>query len=141
MQLPPSLSFDPSVARAFLSLVRSLYDGFVVCEPRHVSWFSPAVGALFHHYRISRAAADPPPVPAAAIVGGWPRVAYFRLHGSPHVYWSRYDANSIATLARTLPMLVAANEVWFIFDNTAAGAAIENAWELLECLSRESLAE
>ena len=78
--------------------------------------------------------ADPPPVPAATVPAGSPRVAYFRLHGSPRKYWSRYDDNDIATLAATVGSISTAEEVWCVFDNTASGAAIENAWELREQL-------
>ena len=99
VQLPPSLSFDATIVTPFLDLLRTVYDGPVVCEPRHATWFSPAVASLLDRYRISRVAADPPPVPAAVVPAGWPRVAYFRLHGSPRTYWSRYDENYIATLA------------------------------------------
>ena len=79
-----------------------MYDGPIVCEPRHASWFSPLVASHLERYRIARVAADPPPVPDAAAPGGWARVAYFRLHGSPHTYWSRYDEHAIAELASTI---------------------------------------
>ena len=85
-------------------------------------------------YRISRVAADPPPVPAAVAPAGWPRLAYLRLHGSPRKYWSRYEKNYIATLATTARSIPSAEEVWCVFDNTASGAAIENGWELIERL-------
>jgi uncharacterized protein YecE (DUF72 family) len=134
VQLPPSLSFDASVVSRFLDVVRKVYPGPMVCEPRHATWFSPAVASLLNRYRVSRVAADPPPVSAATAPGGWPHVAYFRLHGSPRTYWSRYDPNVIATLAMTVRSLATAAEVWCVFDNTASGAAIENAWELQERL-------
>jgi uncharacterized protein YecE (DUF72 family) len=130
VQLPPSLAFDAAVATAFLQLVRELDDGPIVCEPRHATWFAPAVAALLDRYRISRVAADPPPVPAAMIPAGWPRLAYFRLHGSPRKYWSRYSAEAVGALATTAACVPGADEVWCIFDNTAGGAAIENAAEL-----------
>ena len=130
LQLPPSLSFDRRVVSAFLTMVRRIYDGPVVCEPRHATWFTPLVAALLERYEISRVAADPPPVPDATIPAGWARLAYFRLHGSPRTYWSRYDENAIATLAATIDRLSAAEQVWCVFDNTASGAAIENACEL-----------
>src|SRR6478735_10085996 len=98
VQLPPSFSFDATIVTSFFDLLRGLYDGPVVCEPRHATWFSPPVTALLDRYRISRVAADPPPVPSAVIPAGWPRIAYFRLHGSPRTYWSRYDEHYIATL-------------------------------------------
>ena len=134
VQLPPSLTFDASVVTRFLDVVRRVYEGPMVCEPRHATWFSPAVTALLERYRISRVAADPPPVPEATAPAGWPHVAYFRLHGSPRKYWSRYGENDIATLATTVRGLPTAVDVWCVFDNTASGAALENAWELRERL-------
>ena len=132
LQLPPSLSFDRSVVTRFLNMVRRVYAGPIVCEPRHPTWFSPLVGALLERYRISRVAADPPPVPEAMTPAGWADVAYFRLHGSPRTYWSRYDESAIAALAATVGRITTAEQVWCVFDNTASGAAIENAWELRE---------
>ena len=106
----------------------------MVCEPRHATWFSPAVASLFDRYRISRVAADPPPVPEASAPAGWPHVAYFRLNGSPRKYWSRYAEDDIVTLATTVRSLASSAEVWCVFDNTASGAAVENACELCERL-------
>ena len=137
MQLPPSLSFDVSVVTAFLDVVRRAYDGPLVCEPRHATWFSPSVASLLERYRISRVAADPPPVPGAAAPAGWAGVAYFRLHGSPRTYWSRYDEHAITGLAANIGSMSTAEQVWCIFDNTASGAAIENAWELRQRLIGE----
>jgi uncharacterized protein YecE (DUF72 family) len=91
-----------------------------------------AATLLLDRYRISRVAVDPPPVPTAMVPAGWPGIAYFRLHGSPRKYWSRYDANYIATLAETVRGFPTAEQVWCVFDNTASGAALENAWELRE---------
>jgi len=134
-QLPPSLSFDGSVVTDFLDMVRGVYDGPIVCEPRHATWFSPLAVSLFERYRISRVAADPPPVPEATIPAAWAGVAYFRLHGSPRTYWSRYDENAIAALAATIGRIATAEQVWCVFDNTASGAAIENARQLRERVS------
>jgi uncharacterized protein YecE (DUF72 family) len=131
-QLPPSLSFDGPEVTAFLDMVRRVYDGPIVCEPRHATWFSPLVTSLLERYRISRVAADPPPVPDATTPAGWPRVAYFRQHGSPRTYWSRYDENAIAALAAAIGRISTADQVWCVFDNTASGAAIENACDLRE---------
>jgi uncharacterized protein YecE (DUF72 family) len=132
VQLPPSFSFDFDVVTGFFELVREVYDGQLVCEPRHATWFSAPVDALLDQYRVARVAADPARVPAAILPAGWPGVVYFRLHGSPRTYWSRYDEPYIATLAATLAGIQGAQEVWCVFDNTAAGAALENAWEVRE---------
>lgn len=135
VQLPPSLAFDAAVAVPFFVLVRTRYSGPLVCEPRHASWFSPEAAATLDRYAVARVAADPPPVPAAATPGGWLHLAYFRLHGSPRTYWSRYAPSDIERLADTVTGAPPATEVWCVFDNTASGAAMENAWELRERVS------
>jgi uncharacterized protein YecE (DUF72 family) len=138
VQLPPSLSFDVSVVTRFLDMVRTVYTGRMACEPRHATWFSAEVASLLDGYGVSRVAADPPPVPEATAPAGSASLAYFRLHGSPRTYWSRYDEHSIAALALTVQSMSTAAEVWCVFDNTASGAAIENAWELREHLNRRA---
>lgn len=134
VQLPPSLSLDREVAGAFLSMLREEHAGPVVCEPRHATWFTAAGDALLRQYRISRVAADPPPAPDGEAPAGDRGVAYFRLHGSPRMYWSKYGPNFIASLARAARGSNHA-DVWCIFDNTASGAALENAWELREAVT------
>jgi uncharacterized protein YecE (DUF72 family) len=129
-QLPPSLEFEYARSKRFLSLLRENYSGDVVWEPRHVSWFDDAVNDLLKSFQIARVAADPACVFAAASPGGFARVAYFRLHGSPRMYYSAYSGGFLSDLARQLGDLAARARVWCVFDNTASGFAIPNALEL-----------
>ena len=46
------------------------------------------------------------------------------------MYWSRYDEPYLAALAARLREQVLAETVWCVFDNTAMGTAIENAFEM-----------
>lgn len=128
VQLPPSLAFDSRSAGRFFDLLRRLHTGAVVCEPRHATWLTPAAEALLARVQVGRVGADPPPAPGAGRPGGWPGLVYFRMHGSPRKYWSRYDRGTVDTLAAALT--AAAGDRWCIFDNTASGAAIENALEV-----------
>jgi uncharacterized protein YecE (DUF72 family) len=137
VQLPPSLSFDTRVVSRFFDLVRTVYDGPIACEPRHATWFTRPAARQLERYRVSRVAADPAAVPEAMTPAGWPGLAYFRLHGSPRKYWSRYGESFIASLASNARATTRAEEVWCVFDNTASGAAIENAWELRERVAVE----
>ena len=135
VQLPPSLEYDASLAGAFFEVLRALYEGPVALEPRHATWFTADANALLVEYAIARVAADPARVPEAAVPGGACELAYFRLHGSPRVYWSRYDAAWIDALAQEVTEVMrTAREVWCIFDNTASSSALPNALELLERL-------
>lgn len=134
VQLPPSLPFEPRVARRFFALLRELHDGPVACEPRHASWFTPAADDLLNRHRIARVAADPAVVPEAAVPGGWPGMLYCRLHGSPRKYWSPYGAADLAHWAGVLEA-PRRTPVWCVFDNTASGAAMANALQMLETIS------
>jgi uncharacterized protein YecE (DUF72 family) len=135
VQLPPSLPFDRRVAARFFNLLRARHAGDVACEPRHPTWFTPPADALLVAHRIARVAADPPPDGGADVPGGWTGLVYFRLHGSPRKYWSRYPAEYLTGLARSLEAVPAAARRWCVFDNTASGAAIENACELAQRLT------
>jgi uncharacterized protein YecE (DUF72 family) len=81
-------------------------------------------------FAIARVAADPPPARGGDAPGGWGGVVYLRLHGSPRKYWSKYDDGFIGALATRLRAVPPSTNAWCIFDNTASGAALENAWEL-----------
>jgi uncharacterized protein YecE (DUF72 family) len=134
VQLPPSFAFDARLVGRFLTVLRSLHEGPVACEPRHATWASPAADALLVRHRVARVGADPARFPAAAIPGGWPGLVYYRLHGSPRMYWSRYDAARLAAWADALRRLPPAVEAWCIFDNTGSGSALPNAIELDDLL-------
>jgi uncharacterized protein YecE (DUF72 family) len=134
VQLPPSLAFEGRVAATFFRLVRSYYDGAVVCEPRHPSWFTTGAIRVLSRFAVARVVADPAPAPDATPADGWTGVAYFRLHGAPRMYWSAYDVPYLTRLASRLRRAAELSEVWCVFDNTASGAAFENAWELRNLL-------
>jgi uncharacterized protein YecE (DUF72 family) len=86
-------------------------------------------------HKIGRVAADPAPVKGADVPGGWTGIVYYRLHGSPRKYWSKYDEKYIDALARRIQAAMPVGGVWCVFDNTASGAALENSWELNSLLS------
>ena len=133
LQLPPKLEWDRSIADAFFAQLRANHAGGVVCEPRHPSWFSKSAGALLRRHKIARAAVDPLPSPSAAEPGGWDGLVYYRLHGSPRMYYSSYESAALLVLAQSLRAGAAkGRDAWCMFDNTARGAATANALDLLE---------
>ena len=135
VQLPPSLAFDPTVAGAFLAALRERHAGPVAIEPRHPTWFDDVATRLIVEHRVARVAADPARVLAAGEPGGHGEPVYYRLHGSPRMYYSNYDDAYLDTLAERLR--AAADEAsagWCIFDNTALDCAMPNALGLMDRL-------
>lgn len=136
VQLPPSLRFDRRAVAAFFSAFRVRYTGEAVCEPRHASWFGPPADALLADHQVARVAADPPPAAGAETPGGWDGLVYHRLHGSPRMYYSDYDAPFLAALVARIKLSINAGvPIWCIFDNTAEGAALGNALSVLDQLA------
>jgi uncharacterized protein YecE (DUF72 family) len=123
-QLPPSLTYNAEVAEAFF---HDLAHGgsAMACEPRHLSWFTPQAECMLKRVHVARVAADPPRAPSDGEPGGDMRLAYFRLHGSPKIYYSDYSQAALKTLAPKLR-----ESDWCIFDNTAGFHAWDNALAL-----------
>jgi uncharacterized protein YecE (DUF72 family) len=137
VQLPPSLAFEPDVAARFFSDLRSRSPVPLACEPRHASWFEPWADDLLRELEVARVAADPVRVPEAMEPGGWRGMSYYRLHGSPRMYYSAYSEEHIDALAsRVQAEAAAGRNVWCIFDNTTLGAATRNALDLRSRLDR-----
>ena len=139
-QLPPSLAYDEGIAREFFDTVRQLHLGATVLEPRHASWFTAPVSRMLAGFEVARVAADPPPKGALAVKtamepGGWAGLRYWRLHGSPRVYWSAYDPEFLRRLSTRVREEKKSAEVWVVFDNTASGEATRNALELKAMLA------
>lgn len=128
VQLRPSLIYDAKVAATFFGELTGLLASPIVVEPRHASWFADAATSMLVAGGVGRVVADPaiehgdrPPVDGDGL-------AYFRWHGSPRMYYSSYDDAALASLeARVRTSAASHLEVWCVFDNTAEGAATENA--------------
>jgi uncharacterized protein YecE (DUF72 family) len=130
VQLPPSLRFDDTVAAQFFQQLRLRATCMLACEARHASWFDAPATALLQQNAITRVRADPPagqPGPHIPTTD----LAYLRLHGSPKIYYSDYPAAFLDTLATELREHAAPGS-WCIFDNTATGAALFNALDLVD---------
>jgi uncharacterized protein YecE (DUF72 family) len=138
VQLPASRTFDESIADAFFNALRHETAAHIVCEARSPSWFANAATAIFEKYCIHRVVADPVPSGCEFVAPAHSRFAYFRLHGSPRMYYSSYSVGSLQGVAAAAR---AAAATWFIFDNTAAGAAWSDATMLQRLTAVPRLAE
>lgn len=140
IQLPPSLAFDARLVGRFFAMLRRRCDAPVACEPRHGSWFDPSLDPLWERFAIARVAADPARLPAAAKPGGAAgaaRWSYWRWHGSPRIYYSRYDDADLRVLAQALRERgKPRSPAWCLLDNTAHGHAMEDAARLQDMIAK-----
>ncbi|MEJ7593115.1 MAG: DUF72 domain-containing protein [Planctomycetaceae bacterium] len=137
LQLPPSLGFDREIAVRFFETLRSRFSGNVVCEPRHETWFTVGASRLLQTFQVGRVIADPTVVPLLDDVSGVSDTVYYRLHGSPRIYYSSYTDDDIAALVKKLRGHAEGRTAWCIFDNTAFGAATVNALAVQKQLMAE----
>ncbi len=120
VQLPPSLQYNEEIFGTFIETMRKKYSGKIFLEPRHPSWKE----CDFSVFNVLPVVSDPSFV---ELEPGDP--AYFRLHGSPKLYHSSYQENFLQELATKLKFY---KEAVVVFNNTASGAAIQNALQLME---------
>lgn len=124
-QLPPSLAFAADRFEPAFKALRAVDSGQIVIEARHKSWASADATDLLTNYAIDRVLADPERVWTVEDFREAPR--YVRLHGKPKIYYSTYTHEEIARLLKLM-----APDGWCVFDNTASGAAIENALTMFD---------
>lgn len=131
VQLPPSLRFDAQIATAFFNDLATRTAVPIVCEARHLTWFSAAADEVLEALGIAHVMADPP-VTGASVSMRNSQIAYVRLHGAPVMYHSNYSDDILDRLAAELRQAATQGQTaWCIFDNTASGAAMPNALSLL----------
>jgi uncharacterized protein YecE (DUF72 family) len=140
VQFPPGFSLPEESAQRFFGLLRELVAVDIVCEPRHPSWFRDEVIEWMTDLGIAYVEADPARPGCETPIQSSLQTHYIRLHGSPVIYHSSYSESYLAQLADRLNANHALGRCsWCIFDNTASGAAIENALSLLSLVNKARL--
>ncbi len=130
-QLPGSLPKDLQRLERFAHFLDDWPDTRHVVEFRHPSWFADDVAACLRAHRLAVCWSD---------AADWPLwqaittdLVYVRLHGHTQTYVSSYDTASLDTWAgRVCGWLNEQRQVHVYFDNSAAGAAPQDALRLLE---------
>jgi uncharacterized protein YecE (DUF72 family) len=140
IQLPPSRAYEEPPALQLLTALGDSLPCRLACEPRHPTWFGNDAEAMLDRLHIARVAADPAILPSASVPGGWLGARYHRLHGSPKIYYSNYEASRLEAVRATLASEASAGlDSWCILDNTALGFATANARELRAGFERGSM--
>jgi uncharacterized protein YecE (DUF72 family) len=137
VQTPASLEYDPRVAERFLKSLLAGCSAQIALEPRHPSWFAPRVQSKLSEIGVSRVVADPAKIAGAGRPPDAAHLVYYRLHGSPRMYYSAYTPEYSTQLSNEIRTFAArAAEIWCLFDNTARHASWGNALYLRHSLDR-----
>lgn len=130
VQLPPSLPFDATVARAFYEELPPEVPAAV--EFRERSWLAAASWELLREFRLAAVVVDEPLLPVDLTVTR-PDLAYVRLHGFGSTTWYDYTyspAELLAWVPRLKDLAERAERVVVLFNNHFRGDAPVNALEL-----------
>jgi uncharacterized protein YecE (DUF72 family) len=118
---------DEAVDRLLSMLDRTFVN---VVEFRHASWWDERITSTLHKEGIVMSGVSHPQFPSA-VVGDGP-IMYYRLHGVPHLYHSSYDPSSLEDITLQAQQITPLKEAYIVFNNTASGAALQNAKQLVE---------
>jgi len=125
LQLPPTLKADLGALEETLKQFPA--DVRVAVEPRHESWFTPALQELLHRRGAALSWADRKGRPLSPL---WETAGfgYLRLHEGRAQPWPNYGPASLASwLGRLAGGGKGVQERFVFFNNDPGGAAIANA--------------
>lgn len=122
-QFPGSFAFDENRLEKLVRLTSPSFSN--VFEFRHESWWNEKVLSRFAEANLILSGMDHPALPADVVHTS--TVLYYRFHGTPHLYISKYANESLENIAREIQGKENLETVYVFFNNTAEGSAIANA--------------
>jgi uncharacterized protein YecE (DUF72 family) len=125
-QFPANFVFEKDLLTRIISLLDPAFNNVV--EFRHPSWWDENVFEQLRQHHIIFCGLSHPTLPQE-VIQTTERI-YYRMHGIPHLYVSRYDLQTLAQMAHDIQQHEAVKEAFVYFNNTAEGAAITNGKEL-----------
>jgi len=135
-QTPPFFSIHLKRLDEFLKALTEEWPGpRHAFEFRHPSWMVDEVAEVLAKHRVANCISD---------AGTWKRwdavtadLVYVRLHGTPHTYWSGYDAEALQQwAAKVCRWQAEGREVHVYFDNDAQGRAPHDAETLMSLVKQ-----
>jgi uncharacterized protein YecE (DUF72 family) len=123
---PRSVYTDERLERIITSLDYSFTN---VLEFRHPSWWNEDVYKKLAKNKISFCGMSHPDLPADVIQKT--KNLYYRFHGVPEVYKSKYEAGFLREFADEVVENKTTKTAYIYFNNDIGGSAISNAQEML----------
>ncbi len=122
-QFPPVFAYTPEHLKLIIKNLSAEVKN--VLEFRHSSWWEEEVFKKFKKRKIIFSGISHPKLTDEVVVNN--KIAYYRFHGVPDLYYSTYGHNKLKAVADALMKDKAVREAYIYFNNTATSGAIENA--------------
>ena len=128
-QFPPTFSFTEQRLQNILTLTNKGFANAI--EFRHASWYTAQVyQALAENHLIFVSHSHPCGLPEDVVITH--PVAYYRFHGKPVLFKSRYDVDALEKIALQISK---ADQAFIYFNNTWGESALHNASEMQQLFS------
>lgn len=129
-QFPPSFSYNNEKLERLIELLDKTYQNIV--EFRHPSWWNETVYSILSANGIVFAGQSyPSNLPEEVIKTN--STIYYRFHGKPILYKSKYDIAILRDFVKQVPLNSA--QAFVYFNNTWGNGAITNAKQLISLLN------
>ncbi|HKZ67250.1 MAG TPA: DUF72 domain-containing protein [Chitinophagaceae bacterium] len=122
-QFPPSFVYSSERLELIVKNLSAEIKN--VLEFRHTSWWTKDVFKQLQKKKIIFSGISHPKLPDKVIINN--KIAYYRFHGVPDLYYSAYSHDQLQTIADALLNDKTVKEAYIYFNNTATIGAIENA--------------
>jgi uncharacterized protein YecE (DUF72 family) len=122
-QLPPQYQFTEERLKHIVQQMDTSFDNII--EFRHVSWWQDSVKAALAEKQVTFCGISHPRLPDEAVINTG--LVYYRFHGVPDLYYSSYPDKELKRVADAIRKSKKARKAFIYFNNTATGAAIQNA--------------
>lgn len=130
-QFPGSFEFTP---QRLASIIENLDPTFEnVVEFRNATWWQADVERLLGLSGTCFCSVSYPGLPDKPVINT--ATTYYRFHGVPKLYYSIYATDFLRAVAETFMLDGGVKKTYFLFNNTATRAALENASYLQDYIS------
>ena len=131
-QLPSRIVYSEMVLQR---IIESMSSNFInVVEFRNITWWNEAVFTQLANHNISFCGTNIKELPDIIVANT--QTIYYRFHGIKKLYFSQYQLSSIKQFANDLKLKSGNKTAYIYFNNTATVAAINNARQLKNVITR-----
>ncbi len=127
-QMPPKMAYKEEKLEQIITTLDPSFNNVV--EFRNETWWNAEVYSKLARHNITFCGMSHPSLPDDAVQNT--RTVYYRFHGVPHLYRSKYTIEALQKVADEIEKKPGSKEAFIYFNNDIDGSAILNAKEIEE---------